>query len=271
MKNKYSLFKALFKKLWQTSLNSKGQGLIHVLVAISILGITMMSFLDFQTTQQRELKALSEKMGALSLKNVLLNVLSNQSVCTFELLNSTTQTFDMSSAAAIASATIPINQIHLKNNSTSPVVVEVSSVKPAVPDSKSLFVNSIKLTNFVGSAGNFTAEWLISFDSSKLVRGLKPISIPTAVKVDMTTPSAAKIINCGEAQAPETLTGTNPTCPTGKTVILRRWTTPGCSNYGNYCTLYQGWNGAPPSCESCVDWEKCHICYSSSWNAVQCQ
>ena len=65
--------------------------------------------------------------------------------------------------------------------------------------------------------------------------------------------------------------GVNPTCPGGQQTLSRRWTTPACSASGGACAPYQGWNGSPTSCESCVDWEKCHICYASSWDAVMCQ
>lgn len=67
-----------------------------------------------------------------------------------------------------------------------------------------------------------------------------------------------------------TVQGPQATCPAGKTAFAYKWTTSSCSNYGNACALHQGWSGTAPSCESCVDWEKCHMCSSTEWDAVMC-
>ncbi|WP_339057735.1 shufflon system plasmid conjugative transfer pilus tip adhesin PilV [Candidatus Regiella endosymbiont of Tuberolachnus salignus] len=65
--------------------------------------------------------------------------------------------------------------------------------------------------------------------------------------------------------------GTNPACPANKIPIARYWTQAGGSNYGNYCHLQTGWAGVThPSCESCVNWEKCHMVYSQTWSATAC-
>jgi type II secretory pathway pseudopilin PulG/cytoskeletal protein CcmA (bactofilin family) len=64
--------------------------------------------------------------------------------------------------------------------------------------------------------------------------------------------------------------GSNPQCPPGKTFFSRYWNTPGGSNYGYYCGLRQGWSGTPHSCESCLDFERCHMVYSSTWSAASC-
>lgn len=247
--------------------NNKGQSILQALIAIAILGIAMMGFLTMQSAQQKEMKASEEKMGVLSIKNLLLNVLMDGTVCKFELKN---KTFNTSSQAAIDAVSIPINQFHLKNNNTSPIILKVSSTTPALPDSKSLFVNSIKLTNLVGAGTDYAAEWVISFDSSKLVRSLKPISIPVLITVDRSNPAASKIKYCGGSETPDVIKGNNPTCPDGQEPMMRYWTTPTCSLMGWTCHLYNGWSGATPMCESCTDWEKCHLCYSQSWNAVQC-
>ena len=66
------------------------------------------------------------------------------------------------------------------------------------------------------------------------------------------------------------VTGTNPICPAGSEVRTRYWTTPSCSNGGGVCSLYIGWSGAPPMCESCADWERCHICASTTWSKAFC-
>ncbi|CNG52646.1 shufflon system plasmid conjugative transfer pilus tip adhesin PilV [Yersinia similis] len=69
----------------------------------------------------------------------------------------------------------------------------------------------------------------------------------------------------------DVINGNNPTCPANKIPVARYWTQAGGSNYGNYCTLQTGWAGVTmPSCESCVNWEKCHMVYSQTWSATAC-
>lgn len=69
----------------------------------------------------------------------------------------------------------------------------------------------------------------------------------------------------------DVINGNNPVCPANKIPVARYWTQAGGSNYGNYCTLQTGWAGVTmPSCESCVNWEKCHMVYSQTWSATAC-
>lgn len=69
----------------------------------------------------------------------------------------------------------------------------------------------------------------------------------------------------------EVIKGSNPVCPPTKIPVARYWTQAGGSNAGNYCTLQTGWAGVTtPSCESCVNWEQCHMVYSQTWSATAC-
>lgn len=69
----------------------------------------------------------------------------------------------------------------------------------------------------------------------------------------------------------EVINGNNPTCPPTKIPVARYWTQAGGSNAGSYCTLQTGWAGVTtPSCESCENWEKCHMVYSRTWSATAC-
>ena len=69
----------------------------------------------------------------------------------------------------------------------------------------------------------------------------------------------------------DVINGNNPVCPANKIPLARYWTQAGGSNHGHYCTLQMGWAGVTmPSCESCVNWEKCHMVYSQTWSATAC-
>jgi hypothetical protein len=82
--------------------------------------------------------------------------------------------------------------------------------------------------------------------------------------------SASEIVEMGVSGDFKIGVGDNPLCPAGYHMISRSWTTPSCSNSGSACALYVGWSGAPPQCESCANWEACHMCSSTSWDAVYC-
>lgn len=58
-------------------------------------------------------------------------------------------------------------------------------------------VNSIKIANIsdLGSGDTYLADFVISFDTSKLVRPIKPISVATILKTDNSSPR--RILFCG--------------------------------------------------------------------------
>jgi hypothetical protein len=68
--------------------------------------------------------------------------------------------------------------------------------------------------------------------------------------------------------------GANPNCVIGQ-AVSRRWTTVSCTDAtGNIGILKTGWGGgagSPPVAEACQDWEKCHLCFADTWDAVLCQ
>ncbi|MFA6434582.1 MAG: hypothetical protein WCW52_07800 [Elusimicrobiales bacterium] len=67
------------------------------------------------------------------------------------------------------------------------------------------------------------------------------------------------------------VTGNNPVCPAGYQIISTYWTTTTCNSNGGWtCYLHLGWNGTVPLCESCVNWEKCRMCASTTWSKVFC-
>lgn len=69
----------------------------------------------------------------------------------------------------------------------------------------------------------------------------------------------------------EIIKGNNPVCPPTKIPVARYWTQAGGSHSGNYCMLQTGWAGVTtPSCESCLNWEQCHMVYSQTWSATAC-
>jgi hypothetical protein len=183
------------------NLGEKGESLISIMIGVGILSIAMMTLVSMLSTQQKEIRAINEKMDAFELKNLLLLVFKSSSVCTFELNNPIVLTFDSSTATTTAAAIINVNQIHTQPLNTSPLVIQSGNLVPG-SSTNSLFVSGIRLKNIAfasfisATVAKFIAQWEVIFDSSKLVRVFKPLTIPTVLTVDITTPSSSKVINC---------------------------------------------------------------------------
>jgi prepilin-type N-terminal cleavage/methylation domain-containing protein len=184
--------------------SSKGFSLVEVMIAVGIASVAMLAFSSMISNQQKETHALTEKFGTLSLKGLLLSALANGSVCLYELNNPTVLTFDSSSAASIAAASINVNQLHASYNGIAPGPVVAQVNTQASADSTTLWINpaapaappGIQLTGFQGAGTTYTANWTINFNTSKLIRPLNPITIPVTLTADNTTPALTKITGC---------------------------------------------------------------------------
>ena len=64
-----------------------GQSLIQVIVSIGILSAMALTFASLIATQQKETKALTEKLASLDLEKLLITSLADGSICTGELSN----------------------------------------------------------------------------------------------------------------------------------------------------------------------------------------
>jgi Tfp pilus assembly protein PilV len=73
---------------------STGASLIETMISVGILSITVVAFATLTTNQQKNNRALSEKIAALDLSNVLIRTIANNSVCSFFLTNPNPAVFD---------------------------------------------------------------------------------------------------------------------------------------------------------------------------------
>lgn len=176
-------------------MNNHGQSLIQALIGLALSSIAIFVFMTMIAGQQKESRALNEKLASLELENLLLLSLADGLVCHYELNNPTVLTFDSSTPNSIAAASIEINQLHSHPLPSAPLVVERG--KSASPNLQSLVVERIRLTGFSGVGTSYTAFWEISFDPTKTTRSLKSIKIPVVLSADNSIPSATKITGCG--------------------------------------------------------------------------
>jgi hypothetical protein len=189
-------------------IDQRGQSLIQVLISIGLMGIIMLAFTSMMTIQQRETNALSEKLAAVDLQKTLSAVISDGSVCGYIMNNPTPLTFDATAVSSASPQEIslpasrPLYASFSPPNILGPIVAQIGH--PPSSYSNNLIVNSIKLSIDgapspmppPGPGATFKGSWLIGFDSTKLVRSLKPTAVSTILTVDTSSPTSAKVSGC---------------------------------------------------------------------------
>ena len=213
---------------------TRGAGLPQVLVAVGITGVLVSVMAAMTTSQARENRALTEKLAALDLQRLLTSVISDAAVCTYIVLNGSSQTFSATDMAASNNVlTTPINLgTHLRSTAASdgPVIAEVGT--GASPISTSLKVASIELADISCQApcdpvatASFNAKVRINFDNTKTVRGVPPA---TSQIVLQTSGGATKTITGCSGAA-----GGGSSSLKGYQVISQF--IPVCNTYVNLC------------------------------------
>ena len=192
-------------KLTDTLKNSRGQGLIQVLISIALMGILMVGITTVLEHQARENKALGEKLAGLDLQKAVTAVLADGSVCTFQVgqLPLAQQSFDatpLSTGGAVQDIDLG-NTLLTKADATAPAIVTVN--QPVSPIATTVVANKIAITNIKCpspcpnplTSNIFTANLQISFDTSKMVRSI----VPATSQLILTTSDASgqkKITSC---------------------------------------------------------------------------
>lgn len=168
--------------------------------------------------QQKEQKALSEKLAILDLEKQMIQVLADGRICNAELASLTfggPYTINATSVDTLKTANFIKQSIHYSDSATSEKFISIDQII----SSSQLKVSEIKFTNFAGTATPdlFIAQLQVSFNSG--VRPYKPIQSSVTIKTDPTDPiSAKKIISCyGNANICQEMGGiyneaSNPKC-----------------------------------------------------------
>lgn len=184
--------------------NNKGMSLIEVLVAVSILSIVMAATTSLIIRQNKETQALTEKLVSLDLENILIQSLSDGSLCTRMLTDTTYDTrnpvvFDSSliGTANPPEISLPNDQIVAGASATltgGPFLVKKNQVFSNL--APGLIPISIKIANIrEHSADTYSGEFIIDFDQSKIMRPIKSLRVSTTFKTDTSTPR--RILYCG--------------------------------------------------------------------------
>ena len=173
-----------------------GFSLIEVLVSIGVLAIVMTGTMSYMSNQQKETKALAENLDRQDLKYVMESLMSDGSICSFEIEDSLGDPIINASTLKTAPPKFSLPQIHRSMTGTGTFI----EAGKAYNDNPNFKIASIELSNFQDVANNpdmFMADFVVNLDQAYLVRPLKPVRVSALLLSDSTTPTTSKkIIGC---------------------------------------------------------------------------
>ncbi len=183
------------------SLHQAGFTLVEALVAIAVMSVGLFAIMTFVSAQQKETRALNENLDKIDLLKLLNSTLADGTVCTLEvqenpLAFNPASIIPYPTAGMNQNPSFRIGQFRSSDDVTSPTVLVVGD---SYGSNSTLKVESIVL-NIIGAQpdpNKFTGEFVVSIDSSSMVRQLKPIRIMTTVLTDKNSfAPSKKIIGC---------------------------------------------------------------------------
>lgn len=200
----------------------RGQSIIEVLITMGIMGVVILGVVSMQTNQNRENRALTEKLAALDFQSLMIRTLSNGAVCAYKISTVASPTFD---AALIKpdSSPPPIDLGSSLPSDASPSAPAIAQVGTTVSSiSNSLQVKSIQIANIKCPAPcpdpttstHFVGDLQVSFNEGKLVRALRPAT--SKILIQASGPGSIKTISACQAGGGST---SATDCPEGSVVI----------------------------------------------------
>lgn len=161
--------RSLFKR-------QEGQMIVQVLVAAAIGGVVMAAVTTMLNTQSRTASAITQKLGANDLQQLLLTAVNSGGACT-AVIDSLggAASFASNLVGSATPPVIPLTQIPISATPGAPPLVEIGS-NPS-PMTKALVVSGINLVIRSGSGAQFRGELQVEFDQSKLINPLRPVAV----------------------------------------------------------------------------------------------
>jgi hypothetical protein len=176
-------------------MNSKGSGLIQVLATLAISLIIMVGLFSVIDSIRSETRSLEEKLAVLSLESTLIRTLHDLNTCSNILRTPTPWVFNSSLVGGSSPPVLNLSSIPSTSNPGAPALISVGT--SASPTVRNLIISSIQLQGISGSGDNYTGQFVVSFDNSRLVRSIKHLSVQIRFSTDPTTPATAKrVVGC---------------------------------------------------------------------------
>jgi|GEM_PF-1740838 len=284
--------------------NKIGMSLIEVLIAMGVMSIAMMGFMQIMSNQVKQTRGLEETLARLDLEKTLANFLADGSICKVSLPGNTFNVTD------VATTTFTVNSLPSSAAIGAGVLIEINKQASAV--SNTLKINSIIYKNIQSTAiaDKYNMDLEVSFKDG--LRPLKPLIFKMLLNTEDASAGVKKVTGCNSSSmnanicaslngvynpttgkcsgAGSTLTATEcaalngiydsatqkcndqgmqeysgTTCPAGKQLILRYWDSRTCAGRERFCSI---------SCTTAAVWANvapvCIFRYASPSSGFDC-
>lgn len=198
--------------------SQSGMSLVQALVSLSIASIVMAGMISMNISQQRETRALSEKIAALDVEKLLVQTMVSSSLChrllvDKEYSSSNPQTFDpkLINTKEPPLIKLPGNKLVANVSSTlknGPALFKVGEAPS--PDIPSLVVESIHISDLEPNGDNlYKASLEVQFQNSRLIRSIKPARTTLLLTTeDVPKSNLKQIVGCGlDSREPVSISG----------------------------------------------------------------
>lgn len=184
--------------------NENGFSLIEVMVAVSIMAVITLAFAEMVSAQHRQIKSTSEKMAIQDVKTRLKSAIQNSAFCDCLFAG---RTFDLTALPITLSAPITLIPTNYQIPPAAPCTAGGTFLQEGTSfenTSVKVNMNGISLKNIVATipgSSVYRADLEVTFDSSKLVTPLQPVSTEVIFNIDLFAgaANARNFLGCGAA------------------------------------------------------------------------
>lgn len=270
--------------------SNRGNSLIQVIIAMGLMSILAVSVTSMMSSQNREVKALSEKLLIQELEISAKNLFANQDYCSCLFRGQTFNTVTKSWSTGITRLPSSFNSVPAFPAGCTASANDIIPPANQNLSGSSMEVDNISLTDTIETSPNsgmYTANLKIAFKNQ--IRALKPFEmrIPFNIDASANTPTNRPFMSCSSAPTVSNLVwgvgyvngqdiqGIVLNCPAGKKItgyiprVPGVWPGHGC--YGGFAIVYrQGCNIISDSSARCYNvytpgqWD--NWCWGGNWD-----
>lgn len=174
--------------------SNHGISLIETLVTVGIVAIVASATASMFISQQKEAKALYQKSEIVELKNLLIQVFKDPSICTWQLKN---KVIDVSSTTPTVQSPTVLDLTELRQGPDITSALIVKKGQELSLSNYGLIVESVLFTKILatGNPNEYKGFFEIQFTSSSLIRPVKPVLYQQIFKTVAADPLASKKIS----------------------------------------------------------------------------
>jgi prepilin-type N-terminal cleavage/methylation domain-containing protein len=183
----------------KANLNANGFSMIEMLVAAGIVGIVALGFSSVIVNQQKAMVNLENKQESIELKNLLMQILTDGDVCSWQLEGETIKVPGTPTEKNPSDSVVSLKTIYSGENKSSSKVIEVN--KAIGSRTSSPIVSKIEFKNIYElSDDNYQGNFVISLKTKSGIAP-RPIEVSAIISTDPSTgKNAKKIVACGTSE-----------------------------------------------------------------------